>query len=167
MASTRNKPPSKNPRSRANAERQYPLLPASPTNTNWSDVPDAVILDLVRSFSDNGDAILFGKSQDQSVLAIRVYRHGQGYSVYIRGIERLGEAVDRLYRMHPPRERKDARASAPPLAVQVSQILPLPFHPLFTRQSLIKQREKEEKRYNEWNRLVNSFQPIIHDVAEL
>jgi len=83
--------------------RSFPLLPSVAGRTDWSDVPDSVIVDLVRSYTSSGDAILFGTSTDQEVLAIRVYRLGHGYSVYARGIERLGEALDRLQRYRPPR----------------------------------------------------------------
>jgi len=83
--------------------RAIPLLPSADGHTDWADVPDSVILDLVRSYTSGGDAILFGTSTDQQVLAIRVYRMGHGYSVYARGAERIGEALDRLERYRPPR----------------------------------------------------------------
>lgn len=144
----------------AHAKRQFPLLPASPTGANWSDVPDSVIVDLVRSFSDCGDAILFGKSQDESVLAIRVYRNGSPYSVYARGIERVGEAIERLYRMRPPRSRRDARASSRHPAVQALSNPQLPFHPRFTVAELAKQRQNAKAREDAWNALVSGFSVV-------
>lgn len=146
-------------------ERQFRLLPSSPTGASWSDVPDAVILSLIRDYTGHGDAILFGKSQDQSVLAIRVYRNGQGYSVYARDLERVGEAVERLYRLHPPLNQRVARATVQRVAVQGYNILDLPYHPAFSVDALEKQRLKEIERQREWERVVNQFQPIIHEVA--
>lgn len=141
----------------AHAQRQYRLLPSSATSTKWSDVPDAVILDLVRSYADSGDAVLFGTSADQSVLAIRVYRSGLGYSVYSRGVERLGEAIERLYRMRPPRTQRAPLGAVGNPAVQVKGMLNLPFHPAFTVEQLAQKRLQEENRAIAWNALVDTF----------
>jgi len=98
--------------------RALPLIPSPDGRTDWADVPDAVILDLVRSYTSGGDAILFGTSTDQQVLAIRVYRMGHGYSVYARGAERLGEALDRLERYRPPRQYWVKKPAVVPPAAQ-------------------------------------------------
>lgn len=150
---------------RDHAERQFKLLPQSGTSAKWADVPDSLVLSLVRDYTDSGDAILFGKSQDQSVLAVRVYRNGKGYSVYARGLEGVGEAIERLYRLHPPLNQKDARASVLPLAVQGYSNLDLPFHPSFTVQQLNKQRLDAQRKAKEWNDLVLSFPPAKDRVA--
>lgn len=150
---------------RDHAERQFKLLPQSITTARWSDVPDSLVLSLVRDYTDSGDAILFGKSQDQSVLAIRVYRNGQGYSVYARGLESVGEAIERLYRLHPPHNQRDARASVSPLAVQGYSNLDLPFHPSFTVEQLNKQRLTAQRKAKEWTDLVLSFPPAKDRVA--
>lgn len=147
------------------ARRQYRILPTTLTTANWSDVPDDVILNLVRSYSDSGDAILFGKSTDQSVLAIRVYRQGQGYSVYSRGIERLGEAVERLERYRPPRTKRDAIASAGKPAVQGYTNLNLPFHPAFSPEQLEKQRLDAINRAIRWNAMVDAIPREFYRVA--
>lgn len=150
---------------REHAKRQYRLPPATPTSANWSDVPDHVILDLVRSYSDSGDAILFGKSADQSVLAIRVYRQGQGYSVYARGVERVGEAIERLERFRPPRTKRDAIASDGMPAVQGYANLDLPFHPAFSPQQLTKQRLDAENRAIKWRAMVDAIPREFYRVA--
>lgn len=147
------------------ARRQYKLLPATPTSASWSDVPESVILDLVRSYADSGDAILFGKSADQSVLAIRVYRQGQGYSVYARGIERVGEAVERLAKYRPPRTKRDAIASDSPPAVQGYTNLNLPFHPAFSPDQLAKQRMDAINRAIKWEAMVNAIPREFYRVA--
>lgn len=104
--------------------RQFQLLPTTDGNPIWDAVPDSVILDLVRGYSTHGDAVLFGQSKDLAVGAIRVYRAGHGYSVYFRGIERLGEALDRLERYRPQRRVKHAHG-----AVSVSAVLALSTQP--------------------------------------
>ena len=102
--------------------RALPLSPSADGRTDWSDVPDSVIVDLVRSYTSSGDAILFGTSTDQQVLAIRVYRMGHGYSVYARGAERIGEALDRLERYRPPRHYWLKKPSeVPPVAQGLSK----------------------------------------------
>jgi len=105
--------------SEAHASRQFQLLPPTDGNPIWDAVPDSVIVDLVRGYSTHGDAILFGQSKDLSVGAIRVYRAGHGYSVYFRGIERLGEALDRLERYRPRRRVTHGRVEGVPSEVRV------------------------------------------------
>lgn len=149
------------------ARRQYRNIPSSPTGAKWADVPDSVLLDLIRSYADSGDAILFGTSADQSVLAIRVYRHGEGYSVYARGVEAVGDAVDRLARHRPPRTQRDAIASVSSSAVQGYTNLNLPFHPAFSPDQLNKQRLAAINRAIEWNRLVDSISIQQNAVASV
>lgn len=67
----------------------------------WSDVPADVIKDLVVRYAAMGDAILFGTSQSQEVLAVRVYRAGSGASVYSRTVEELDDALGRLEELVP------------------------------------------------------------------
>jgi len=98
--------------------RAIPLIPSLDGRTDWSHVPDSVIVDLVRSYTSSGDAILFGTSTDQQVLAIRVYRMGHGYSVYARGAERIGEALDRLERYRSPRQYWVKKPTQSPPAAQ-------------------------------------------------
>lgn len=109
----------------AHASRQFQLLASTDGNPIWDAVPDSVILDLVRGYSTHGDAVLFGQSKDLSVGAIRVYRAGHGYSVYFRGIERLGEALDRLERYRPRRRVNHGRVAVSPSAVPVLSKQPL------------------------------------------
>lgn len=147
------------------SRRQYRLLPANPVAVNWDDVPAALIVELVRTYTTGGDAILFGTSKAQDVLAIRVYRGGDGYSVYTRGADGIGEAVDRLYRYRPARERDAKRVAEPGAVAQVSTVPGLPFHPQFTVNDLIKQREKARQRALDWERVVNSFPRQFYGVA--
>lgn len=147
------------------ARRQYRNIPASPSGANWSDVPDAVILDLIRSYTAGGDAILFGTSADQSVLALRVYRQGQGYSVYARGLDHVGEAVERLHKYRPPRSQRAPIGAVSPPAVQGYSNLDLPFHPSFSPDQLNKQRLEAVNRAIRWNALVDSLSIKINEVA--
>jgi hypothetical protein len=146
-------------------DRQYRLLPASPVAVNWDDVPDALIVELVRSYTTGGDAILFGTSKAQDVLAIRVYRGGDGYSVYTRGVDGIGEAVDRLHRYRPARKRHAERGAESGTVAQVSVLNNLPWHPLFTVNDLNKQRQKEIDRALEWERVVSSIPRHFYEVA--
>lgn len=149
----------------AHNRRQYRILPATPTTASWDDVPDDVILDLVRSYTSAGDAVLFGKSQDLSVLAIRVYRGGHGYSVYARGVERLGEALERLERYRPARKHRAALAADYQPVAQVYSNLDLPYHPAFSPEQLKKQRETADARAREWNAKVDSISREFYTVA--
>lgn len=147
------------------ARRQYRNIPASPTGASWADVPDAVIIDLIRAYTAGGDAILFGTSADQTVLALRVYRQGQGYSVYARGLDHVGEAVERLHRYRPPRSQGVAIATVSSPAVQGYSNLDLPFHPAFSPEQLNKQRLDAINRAIAWNALVDSLSVKKYGVA--
>lgn len=147
------------------SRRQYRLLPANPLAVNWDDVPDALIVELVRTYTTGGDAILFGTSKAQDVLAIRVYRGGDGYSVYTRSADGIGEAVDRLHRYRPARERHAKRGAESGAVAQGTPINDLPWHPLFTVNDLLKQRQKEAQRALEWERVVNSIPRHFYEVA--
>lgn len=117
---------------------------------NWDDVPDDVILDLVRSYTAGGDAILFGTSHGRDVCAIRVYRGKEPYSVYFRKAAQIGEAVDRLNRYRPARKRGAPPRAVPSAGAQGGTTLPLPFHPSYTLDDLIKRRAKEDARERGW-----------------
>jgi len=136
---------------RAHADRQYPLLSASGVGVTWNDVPDALIVELVRAYTSGGDAILFGTSKGQDVCAIRVYRGREPYAVYFRKAAEIGEAIDRLYRLRPARKPQALPGAEPVPEAQGYPILPLPFHPKFTVKDLIKQRMDWDKRMREWD----------------
>lgn len=145
--------------------RQYKLLPTDPAKDSWCDVPDSVILDLVRTYTRSGDAILFGTSKAQDVLAIRVYRGGEGYSVYSRNVQGVGEAVDRLYRTRPPRIEGTQSVPVRGAEAQGIAIDGIPFHPKFTLDDLRKQRAKEDERARAWNALIDTFPKLTNVVA--
>lgn len=136
--------------------RQFTLCSDESIGGNWKDVPDALIAHLVREYTRGGDAILFGTSRGGDVCAIRIYRGREPYAVYFRKPSEVGEAVERLYRMRPPRKRA-AEPSAERVAVaQGVRMLPLPFHPKFTVNDLIKQRRDAKTRAIEWRQMVSA-----------
>jgi len=147
-------------------DRQYRLLPASPVAVNWDDVPDALIVELVREYTRNGDAILFGTSKSQEVGAIRVYRGREPYSVYFRKAGDVGEAVERLRRMRPVRKGAAQRLPSLPPEAQGIAIPSLPFHPKFTVSDLIKQRRDEEMRAIAWRAMVSAIHSQFFEVAK-
>lgn len=139
------------PKETSHSRRQYPLLSASGVGVNWNDVPDNLIVELVRAYTSGGDAILFGTSKGQDVCAIRVYRGREPYSVYFRKASEMGEALDRLYRLRPARKHEAEPRAVPDTEAQGVKILPLPFHPKFTVKDLIKQRKDWDTRMREWD----------------
>lgn len=145
--------------------RQYRILPASDVVWSWDDVPDALIVELVRAYTASGDAILFGGSKSQEVGAIRVYRGREPYSVYFRKVSEVGVAVERLYRYRPPRERQAKPGVVVHPEAQGVALNGLPFHPQFTVNDLIKQRTRSDERAREWNDLVERMGAIVHGVA--
>lgn len=145
--------------------RQYRLLSASNVVQCWDDVPDALIIELVRSYTASGDAILFGTSKSQEVGAIRVYRGREPYSVYFRKAVDVGDAVDRLFRMRPPRQGASQGRGRLFSEAQGSEKVSLPFHPNFSRDDLIKQRQEAIRRANAWNALVDSIPRHFYRVA--
>lgn len=147
------------------ASRQYRILSASDMASVWDDVPDALIIELVRSYTTNGDAILFGTSKSQEVGAIRVYRGREPYSVYFRKAVDVGDAVDRLFRLRPVRKGAPQGLPTHDSEAQGGQSLSLPFHPKFTRQELNKQRQDAIKRAIEWNRMIDSIPRHFYEVA--
>ncbi len=92
--------------SKPHAATRKPLVPPDEgLSSVWEDVPDSVIVGLVRAYASEGDAILFGTSQDRAVCAIRVYRDGSPYSVYFRKLADLETAPERLGRYRPARHK--------------------------------------------------------------
>lgn len=92
--------------SKPHVSTRTPLVnPDEGRSSVWEEVPDSVIVSLVRAYASEGDAILFGTSQDREVCAIRVYRDGSPYSVYFRKLADLETAVDRLGRYRPARHK--------------------------------------------------------------
>lgn len=138
-----------NPRASQNARRQYPLVSASGVGVNWDDVPDDVIVELVRSYTASGDAILFGTSHAQDVCAIRVYRGKEPYSVYFRKASQIGEAVDRLYRYRPVRKPQATPGAVCNAGAQGGKSPPLKLHPSLTVDAWEKLQKEKEKRAQE------------------
>lgn len=134
--------------------RQYRILPASDVGECWDDVPDAVIIELVRAYTRNGDAVLFGTSKSGEVGAIRVYRGREPYSTYFRKAHEVGEAVERMYRMRPVRASTPSGVRNPSPEVQGVRMLPLPFHPSFSATQHARMRQKEQERVNAWEFMI-------------
>lgn len=145
--------------------RQYRILSARDVAWSWDDVPDALIVELVRAYTASGDGILFGGSKSQEVGAIRVYRGREPYSVYFRKASEVGVAVERLYRYRPPRERQAKPGAVRQPEAQGVAPNSLPFHPRFTVNDLIKQRQMADERAKEWNALVDRMGAIVYGVA--
>jgi len=134
--------------------RQYRILPASDVGECWDDVPDAVIVELVRSYTRNGDAVLFGTSKSGEVGAIRVYRGREPYSTYFRKAHEVGEAVERMYRMRPVRKATPQGCGVGEAEVQGLATSSLPFHPAFSATEYARLRQKEQTRVNAWNYMI-------------
>lgn len=134
--------------------RQYRILPASDVGECWDDVPDAVIVELVRAYTRNGDAVLFGTSKSGEVGAIRVYRGREPYSTYFRKAHEVGEAVERMYRMRPVRKATPQGCGMTDTEVQGLGSLQLPFHPSYSATQHARMRQKEQERVNAWNFMI-------------
>lgn len=97
------------------AKRRQPLGVSS----LWTDVPDDVILTIVRDYASMGDAVMFGTSADRAVCSIRVYRNGTPYSTYFRGLHDLPAALERLDKFMPAMRTITVATLLPDTAVQV------------------------------------------------
>lgn len=108
------------PRMQATVDPQR--LPTLGVSHLWADVPADVIKDLVVRYAAMGDAILFGTSQSQEVLAVRVYRKGSGASVYSRTVRELDDALGRLEELVPTFARCHPLQAVPSPLKQVESV---------------------------------------------
>lgn len=152
--------------------RRSPLSTPSPSPVDrstglsvalsWLDIPQGVIQQLIALYAATGDSILFGTSKDKQVLAIRVYRDGQSYAVYVKDLQLLGDALERLFIICPPLEPPSkVRSVSPPATAS------LPSAPTYTSLWDWQQKAPAHDLYNppseEEKKTCSPYRVMYHD----